>query len=93
MKLYYKNGMRLLLEYCSYSMSRLATLNDSLNKGSSPGLVLSLRHLNSINSFYINVRGNRMNISFKNTLTAQAMYESCLKKPCNNFTALQKNTK
>ena len=26
---------------------------------------------------------------FKKTLTAQAMYDSCVKKPCNNFTALK----
>ena len=28
----------------------------------------------------------------KTTLTAEAKYESCLKKPCNNFTALQNKT-
>ena len=55
-KFYYKNGMMLLLEYCSYSISRLEALKGSFNKGSSPGLVLSLRHLNSINSFYIKHR-------------------------------------
>ena len=85
----------LLLEYWSYSLSRLAALNDSFNKGSSPGFVLSLRHLKSINSFYINFKENVSNDchSFiKNTLTAQAMYESCLKKTCNNFTALQNKT-